>query len=110
MRVDMSAKKQSGRIVGSVLVGGEIRPFSFTLSTQHLDTNTKTIANPGQPEIDQPLRSLLQRMIRDSVSEPVEEIRFGEYFCPKCQRWIDATSLGAWALNSCAPCVLGGSG
>ena len=102
----MNGKSESELIVGSALTDGGTRPFSYDLTSDRLRMDAKTVPNPGQPAIDRRLRSLIERKIRDMAPSSVREIRFGEYFCAQCSRWIDVTQSGAWSLSACAQCVL----
>ena len=102
----MIHEKQSDRIVGSLLVADAIRCFTFDLAAERLELDTPKTPNPDQATLDPSRRERFERTVRGRVGTALREIRYGEYHCPQCRRWIDVTKFGKWSRGICAQCSL----
>lgn len=89
------------RVIGTIVTPHKKDAFIYHVDEDRLELDF--VFNPTQVALPDDRRAELERSIRRAVDDDVTEVRFGQYHCYDCGKWIvlDGTR---WSLGMCFNC------
>ena len=90
--------------MGSLVTPQGARPFRLDIPGERLLLDEYD-PQPAVFELTASQAAHLEGTVRRLAGIPIDEVRFGVYFCGVCGEWVAATK-SAWSLSICLSCSL----
>jgi hypothetical protein len=90
--------------VGSLVTPQGARPFRLDIPADRLQLDEYD-PQPAVADLTSSQTTHLEGTVRRLAGMPIDQVRFGVYFCGVCGEWVAATKT-AWSLYICLSCSL----